>query len=873
MRNILISMIIACTCALSASAANGQTIVIEAGKPVATAEYGKCELAMAMLRHLWPKVTEAPLVKENAKLTIHLGESKLSKAFKKAKIQDEGFVIGFPDAQNIVIWGPTEKGILNGVSEFFRRYAGVRWLFPGADGLHAVMQKRIEIPMQTVSDSPKFVSRFFSWPYPYMKRNDPGFLLWQRFNRLSRTIEFHHNLMRLFDPKKYFSTHRHFFPERMNIGDSHTKWNPQLKADGITEEAIRVISDKFRKDPNATSFSLGMNDYSRFDDFTPSGKNSLGYPDYSDYFYSWVNNVIAGVSKEFPNKMYGMLAYVSITDPPSFSLDKRAVPFICVERLNWYDEKCAERDRKRTQDWCQKAKQLGWYDYAYGSQFYYIPRIYNHLFADYIRFAAQNNVIAYYAEVYGTELPTEGPKTTLMAQLLWNPDTDVDQFLEEWYNLAVGEKAAPFLKEYFNFWEEYMKRGSLQSDWFQSSKNNTYLDFDNKTYLAALTTEDLNHCEEILSKMRANCENATAAQKKRGELFYNTYHTFLRPRIEFALATMRPRKLNREKLVLAENFNVPGKEKNKPAPSWLFWQRFPGKSQATYEAKGGADGSGAISFDLAQSQKALTLLVHNITPENGCFYRLTAKIRAQDVGTAGEVFAQVEYQTDQNNITSFGRFYSLRQCLTKEQRNGEWQTLEMVFTTPPCKWKTASVSVGAQRVAKGKITVDSVEIYQERNYTEKRLLLDGMDKAPVNNQFGDWRFWQRTPGKAVPSFDPNAGINNSGCIKIDLTNGATATLITRSVRMKGPGNYIYRCQFKAEQIAGKNPLLFIQVGKGKGKEKYRHTVTPNGTEWQELEVSFQVKEDDSRTVTLEAGIERGTAGTLWVDNAEILQKQ
>jgi hypothetical protein len=375
--------------------------------------------------------------------------------------------------------------------------------------------------------------------------------------------------------------------------------------------------------------------------------------------------------------------------------------------------------------------------------------------------------------------------------------------------------------------------------------------------------------------MRANCENATDAQKRRGEVFYKCFHDFLRPRIDFALATMRPRKLQREKLVMAEKFNKPGKEKNKPAPDWLFWQRFPGESKAVHEANGGADGSGAISFDLAAGKRALTLLVHNIEPENGVFYRMSCKIRAQDVGTEGDVFAQIEYQTEQNNETSFGRFYSLRQSLPKEQRNGEWQTLDLVFTTPSCKWKKASLSIGAQRVSQGKITVDSVELYQERDYQEKSLHTDRFDKPPVNNAFGDWRFWQRNPGKAVPSFDQQAGIDHSGCVKIDLTNAASMTLITRSMRISKAGNYIFRCQFKAEQLSGKNPKLFVVVGKGKGKDKERFKAAsaPKGADWQALEIPFELKEDEApATITLEAGIEQGASGMLLLDNAEILHK-
>ncbi len=694
------------------SLVQGESITIEADKPVTIVEGGKGKLAAELLHYIWPQITAAPLVQEGAKLSIHLGDTAASKPYRKTELANEGFIIAFPDTKNIVIWSPSERGVNNGTSEWLRRYAGVRWLFPGKEGLHTPMQKRITIPMKQVSDQPKFVSRFFSWPYPHSRRNDPEFLYWQRFNRLSRSIEFHHNLFELFPPQKYYATHRHFYPESMKSPNApHTQWNPQLSAEGLTEEAIRSICETFRRDRKLTSYSLGMNDCIRFSDYTATGRNSMGYPDCSDYYYAWVNRVIEGVSKEFPDKYFGMLAYVSITDPPSFPLDKHAIPFICVDRMNWYDEQCAKRDQKRTLNWSAKAQRLGWYDYAYGNKFYYAPRIYNHLFADYIRFAAQNNVVAYYAEVYNSELPTEGPKTTLMAQLLWNPDTDVDKFLDEWYSMAVGAKAAPMLKSYFDFWEDFWKKKGIDSHWFKTSKGGTYLNFDDRSYLASLSFDDLDKCEEMLKQVVANSDKATAQQKKRAKLFLDSFKEAVRPRIEFALAVMHPPKLQREKKLLSDDFKVAGKEKNQPAPGWVFWQRFPGQSEAVHEPQGGENGSGAICIDLGKSQRALTLLQHTISPEKGAYYRLCCRMRVQDVPPGGDIFAQIDFKTDD---TVYERFYNLRKSLKANQRDGAWQTLELVFTTPHSDWKRATISVGTQAVSKGKVIIDSLELFQER---------------------------------------------------------------------------------------------------------------------------------------------------------------
>jgi len=79
---------------------------------------------------------------------------------------------------------------------------------------------------------------------------------------------------------------------------------------------------------------------------------------------------------------------------------------------------------KLNQQWAEAAIELGWCDYIYSDQMYYIPRIWFHEMADYLSYGCNNKVRYYYAEAYLTEHWCEGPKLYLTLKLLWNPNLD-----------------------------------------------------------------------------------------------------------------------------------------------------------------------------------------------------------------------------------------------------------------------------------------------------------------------------------------------------------------------------------------------------------------------------------------------------------------
>jgi hypothetical protein len=236
--------------------------------------------------------------------------------------------------------------------------------------------------------------------------------------------------------------------------------------------------------------------------------------------------VIEGVLEKHPDKWFGCLAYNNVFDPPSsVNVHPRLVPYICMDRMQWADEKRRAQGHAFHQRWLKQTSTLGWYDYIYGRQ-YRVPRVYSHQMADYLRYARRNGVHAYYAEAYPPSVPNwgEGPKLYVTSRLLWNPDLDIDSLLSDWYVCFAGAAAADDLAKYYQHWEEFWTRRVLKTSWFGDTdstdyKPRQYLDFKSTAYFDAITLEEMVVCREMLES--ALLKSPTDAQRARVQSLLN----------------------------------------------------------------------------------------------------------------------------------------------------------------------------------------------------------------------------------------------------------------------------------------------------------------------------------------------------------------
>lgn len=482
---------------------------------------------------------------------IHIGQTEMEQTVPVMDdLDDDGFYIDFPDPGEILIIGPTDYGTEFGVYDFLERYVGVRWLLPGEDGRDVPAQATITIPDTVVREEPTFFSRLMSgWRGAAQAK-------WTRRMRMHGRISFHHNLRVLYDPKVFAESNPEFYPlwngERFNpLENPTTRWQPCFTAPGIVEAGIARIVEYFDEHPEATSYSLGINDTRHHCEcdscraLDPGRKNFLGLPHLSDRYFTWANAVVEGVLKVYPDKWFGCLAYNSVVEPPDYvKVNKRIIPYMTYDRMKWIDPELRAEGEALTKKWHEMCPTLGWYDYIYGTP-YCLPRVWMHHMADYYRFGYANGVRAMYAEAYPNF--GEGPKLYVALKLQWDLDQDVDALLDEWYTRCAGPEGGPYVKKYYEFWEDFWTRRILDSNWF--TKGGQYLSFGTAGYLADVSFEEIAQCREWLETAIAKAD--TDKQKARVGMLLKAFDYYEASVLSYPRTDLAGKPIDTEEMAIA----------------------------------------------------------------------------------------------------------------------------------------------------------------------------------------------------------------------------------------------------------------------------------------------------------------------------------
>jgi hypothetical protein len=444
---------------------------------------------------------------------INVRKQKSKNPFHKA----DGFIIDLSTLNHISIIGNSATGAEFAVYEFLERFVGIRWLLPGSLGEHIPHHKSLIIKSQTIKQAPVFSYRRLSG----LHEKYPDIRKWAHRNRMYGDIKFHHNLHNIFPSDKYLKSHPHLYPQKngkLNVPYPKAGWQPCFQEQDAIDIAVLNISNYFKEHPDENTFSLGPNDaISSTSGYCISDEeakiiNSWGYPDVSDRYYTWANQVVKKVLNVYPDKLFGTLAYMEIATPPKkIQIHQNIIPFLTEDRLRWVKSKYKFLAKKRMNDWLQKSKHIGFYDYIYGSP-YVLPRVYFHHMAETYKYAAQKGVNAVYAEAY--PIWGEGPKYYLALKLFWNPFLDVDNLLNDWYQCCVGKSAAPYLAQYFKLWETFWTQKIQHTPWFYNKS--MYLAFWSPTYLDAADIKDITKSRELLEKTLGMAK--TEIQKKKSTI-------------------------------------------------------------------------------------------------------------------------------------------------------------------------------------------------------------------------------------------------------------------------------------------------------------------------------------------------------------------
>jgi len=464
----------------------------------------------------------------NEELVIR-NEGRIEFFVEKRPIErDDAYEVTFPDAHTLrITCSPlSARWALNRILE---DAFGVCFCLQGEVGTHYPQRTTVTLPTKPWTDAPSF---------PFCRqaisgRMEPAWKLAlnDRFAG-DRVPVASHQLRDVFKDPKFKSPEwvAKLMPEIKGVrkypADLSRCWEPCFACEEGVDEAVKVIAADLRRHPHWKTYSLGVNDVGGFCEcekcrvlnggsITNRCHFDKAFVSYSNAYCTWCNKIAAKLEKEFPDVKIGFEGYRELIDPPTFKLHRNLIPYFCAETLQAADPNVWARREELFAAWSKVCTSFGLSDWNYG-YFYLLPRVYNPLFRQMLRFQKKFPQFRGYMAECGDPW-TEGPKYWLMHKLLWNVDLDVDKALDAWYRACGGEAAVPHLKRYFDLWEGFWMGERLHSHrWWTSGVNSIYFNFFNDSYVFALEPERLVALEDALTKALAATEaSGTDDQKAR----------------------------------------------------------------------------------------------------------------------------------------------------------------------------------------------------------------------------------------------------------------------------------------------------------------------------------------------------------------------
>jgi len=390
---------------------------------------------------------------------IFVGPSQTrAESFAELETADaHGFLLttkSSPHGVDLQIVGASGTGTLYAAWFFLMNYADLRIVMPGEIGEVYPSLERLEVPndLYVFNPGPDYLLRIWSGQAGFDRE------AWLADSGGTTRFEYHHNMWRIYDPERFGKTNPEFYPVvqgKPTVPDpkKHSAWQPTFSEPSVAQRAIEYAEEMFTERPHMKSVSLSVNDgggYSEADirkgKLLPDGSATI-----SNIYYEYVNTVARAVKKRWPDKYVAFFPYGLAKTPPEFALEDNVMIFLLNEPKTTYAA------------WKGKVSRIGVYQWLYGMG-WVIPNHWPHAMQDYLRWVRAHGGKAFKGEAY-VAWAQAGPKMWILNNLLWNVDADVDSLLNDFYQHAYGQKAAPAMARYFAQAEEIYERRRTEQEY------------------------------------------------------------------------------------------------------------------------------------------------------------------------------------------------------------------------------------------------------------------------------------------------------------------------------------------------------------------------------------------------------------------------
>jgi hypothetical protein len=320
---------------------------------------------------------------------------------------------------------------------------GCRWFFPSKEWEVIPQQRNLSVSV-TEDDRPRILARRIWYGYgAFDKQTAQDYEAWARHNRMAGSFKVragHAWQTIIAENKAAFAEHPEYraLVKGERKGEQLCVSNPELR-----KLAVAWALAKLEKHPEEEMVSMECSDGLGQCECAECAR--LGT--ISNRVFGLANEVARAVSRQFPGKMVGTLAYSEHSAPPSFPLE----PNVYVQLTAGFIIGPYTLD-ELIDLWPQKCQNLGFYNY-FSVWLWDFDKLPGGRGADVTRI--QQMMRRYLARgatsidcESGNNWGVHGRGYYIANKLMWNPDADVPALLADFYNKAFGP-AAPAMQRYY----------------------------------------------------------------------------------------------------------------------------------------------------------------------------------------------------------------------------------------------------------------------------------------------------------------------------------------------------------------------------------------------------------------------------------------
>ena len=365
---------------------------------------------------------------------------------------DDGYLI-VGDGRDLVLHGKGEKGTLYAMYAFLEMM-GYRLYTPEAMVVPDV--SRMELPVCRKLSNPAFCYREVAYYYP---NHSQLYADWHHLHSMADRDSlfgmFVHTFGRLLPPSEYYDAHPEWYS--LNSGRRMRDGQLCLSNPDVFEELCRRLSDAMAQRPEAQIWSVSPNDNYNVCECADCRHLDSLYGGQSGTLMWFVGNV----ARRFPDKTISTLAYQytrqaplpTASRPPVLpeNLQVMLCPIEVGRELPIASSPKEASFRKDMEDWHQLTDNIFLWDYVVQFRNFWDPFPNLHVLQPNLQFFRDNGARMMFEQGTGPHNVSSWMdlRCYLIAKLLWNPDADIEDVMEDFFQGYYGE-AGKYVKTIVN---------------------------------------------------------------------------------------------------------------------------------------------------------------------------------------------------------------------------------------------------------------------------------------------------------------------------------------------------------------------------------------------------------------------------------------